>query len=74
MVLERLKRMLQIPKLRTQDQPPQEAVAVSATEPRIIGLAMVKNEQDIIELFIRHNARFLDALVMIADPAAAPAP
>jgi SAM-dependent methyltransferase len=32
---------------------------------RIIGLSMVKNEQDIIEPFIRHNARFLDAMVLI---------
>jgi len=26
---------------------------------------MVKNEQDIIEPFIRHNARFLDCMVII---------
>ncbi|MBV8713441.1 MAG: glycosyltransferase family 2 protein [Chloroflexi bacterium] len=34
--------------------------------PRVIGLGMVKNEQDIIEPFVRHNLRFLDALV-VAD-------
>jgi len=32
---------------------------------RIVGLSMVKNEQDIIEPFIRHNRRFLDAMVLV---------
>ncbi len=35
------------------------------TAPRIIGLSMVKNEADIIEPFIRHNARFLDFMVIL---------
>ncbi len=33
--------------------------------PRIIGLSMVKNEVDIIEPFIRHNARYLDFMVIL---------
>jgi hypothetical protein len=33
--------------------------------PRIISLSMVKNEQDIIEPFIRHNARFVDGMVIL---------
>jgi len=33
--------------------------------PRIISLSMVKNEQDIIEPFIRHNARFVDCMVIL---------
>lgn len=37
----------------------------SIERPRIISLSMVKNEQDIIEPFIRHNARFLDCMVII---------
>jgi hypothetical protein len=32
---------------------------------RIISLSMVKNEQDIIEPFIRHNARYLDYMVIL---------
>jgi hypothetical protein len=32
---------------------------------RIISLTMVKNEQDIIEPFIRHNARFMDCMIVI---------
>ena len=33
--------------------------------PRIIGLTMVKNEQDIIEPMLRHNAALLDALIVL---------
>ena len=32
---------------------------------RIISLSMVKNEQDIIEPFIRHNARYVDFMVIL---------
>jgi SAM-dependent methyltransferase len=32
---------------------------------RLIGISMVKTEQDIIEPFLRHHARLLDALVLI---------
>lgn len=32
---------------------------------RLIGLSMVKNESDVIESFVRHNLRFLDALYII---------
>jgi SAM-dependent methyltransferase len=32
---------------------------------RIVSLSMVKNEQDIIEPFIRHNARFIDCMVIL---------
>ena len=32
---------------------------------QIVGVSMVKNEQDIIEPFIRHNMRFLDALMIL---------
>jgi hypothetical protein len=34
-------------------------------QPRVIGLAMVKNEQDIIEPMIRHNAALLDVLIVL---------
>jgi glycosyltransferase involved in cell wall biosynthesis len=33
--------------------------------PRIISLSMVKNEQDIIEPFARHNLAFLDAMIVM---------
>ncbi|HEY0184261.1 MAG TPA: glycosyltransferase family 2 protein [Rhodopila sp.] len=33
--------------------------------PRVIALTMVKNEQDIIEPMLRHNARLLDALIVL---------
>jgi hypothetical protein len=33
--------------------------------PKVVGLAMVKNEQDVIEPFIRHNIRFLDRLIVL---------
>ena len=33
--------------------------------PRIVGLSMVKNEQDIIEPFVRHNLQFVDFLVIL---------
>jgi hypothetical protein len=32
---------------------------------KLIGVAMVKNEADIIEAFVRHNLRYLDALVLV---------
>lgn len=32
---------------------------------RIVGIAMVKNEADIIEAFVRHNLQFLDSLWII---------
>jgi len=32
---------------------------------RLIGLAMVKNERDVIESFVRHNLQFLDAIFII---------
>ena len=35
------------------------------TVPRIISLSMVKNEQDIIEPFVRHNLAFLDAMIVM---------
>ncbi len=34
-------------------------------QPRVVGLTMVKNEQDIIEPMIRHNAGLLDALIVL---------
>ncbi len=30
-----------------------------------LGIAMVKNEADVIEAFVRHNLAFMDALVII---------
>jgi hypothetical protein len=32
---------------------------------RIISLSMVKNEQDIIEPFIRHNSRYVDFMIIV---------
>ena len=32
---------------------------------RLIGVAMVRNEADIIEAFVRHNLTILDALVVV---------
>jgi hypothetical protein len=37
----------------------------SAARMRLTGVAMVKNEADIIEAFVRHNLRYLDRLVLI---------
>ena len=37
----------------------------SERRPRLLGLSMVKNEQDIIEPFLRHNAPLLDAIVLL---------
>ncbi|HEY4172394.1 MAG TPA: glycosyltransferase family 2 protein, partial [Rhodopila sp.] len=34
-------------------------------QPRVIGLTMVKNEQDIIEPMLRHNAALLDAMIVL---------
>ncbi len=33
--------------------------------PVLVGIGMVKNEQDVIEAFVRHNLRLLDALVLM---------
>ena len=33
--------------------------------PNVVGLCVVKNEQDIIEPFVRHNLRFLDSLLVL---------
>ena len=33
--------------------------------PKVIGLSMVKNDQDIIEPMLRHNAALLDALIVL---------
>lgn len=35
-----------------------------------ICISMVKNEQDIIEPFVRHNARFFDAMVILDNGSA----
>jgi hypothetical protein len=32
---------------------------------KIVGVAMVRNEADLIEVFVRHNLAFLDALVVV---------
>jgi SAM-dependent methyltransferase len=37
----------------------------SAGTPRVVGLAMVKNEEEMIEPFVRHNLRFLTALCVL---------
>jgi hypothetical protein len=37
---------------------------------RIISLSMVKNEQDIIEPFIRHNSRYVDFMIIIDNASA----
>jgi len=37
----------------------------SITPPKILGICIVKNEQDVIEAMVRHNLRFLDRLVVI---------
>jgi glycosyltransferase involved in cell wall biosynthesis len=36
----------------------------------LVGLAVVKNEADIIEAMIRHNLQFLDALVVVDNASA----
>jgi SAM-dependent methyltransferase len=45
--------------------PEKSKAAPAAARPRIISLSMVKNEQDIIEPFIRHNMQFLDCMIVI---------
>ncbi len=37
---------------------------------RIISLSMVKNEQDIIEPFIRHNSRYVDFMIIVDNASA----
>ena len=37
----------------------------SQAVPQIIGIARVKNEQDIIEPFVRHNIKFLDRMIVV---------
>ena len=32
-----------------------------------LGIAMVKNEADVIEAFVRHNLGFMDALAIVDD-------
>lgn len=44
---------------------PSASPAQPRRRPRILGLSMVKNEQDIIEPFLRHNAPLLDALLLL---------
>jgi hypothetical protein len=43
----------------------QDAGKIESAYPRIIGISMIKNESDIIEVFVRHNLQFLDALVIL---------
>jgi hypothetical protein len=38
--------------------------------PNVVGLCVVKNEQDIIEPFVRHNLRFLDSLLVLDNGSA----
>src|SRR5271166_727237 len=38
---------------------------VPAQSPKIHGLCVVKNEQDIIEPFVRHNLKFLNSLAVL---------
>lgn len=44
-----------------------DATTRRMNNPKIIGLAMVKNEQDIVEAFVRHNIRFLERLVVLEN-------
>ena len=37
----------------------------AAPPPRLLGLSMVKNEQDVIEPFLRHHAALLDTIVLL---------
>jgi hypothetical protein len=46
-------------------RPPARDAAVVRSSPRVVSLSMVKNEQDIIEPFIRHNVRFLDCMIIL---------
>jgi SAM-dependent methyltransferase len=64
-LLQRLKAFVTAPRPQEAEPPP---VALPAEPPgrrRIISLSMVKNEQDIIEPFIRHNARFVDCMIIL---------
>jgi glycosyltransferase involved in cell wall biosynthesis/predicted negative regulator of RcsB-dependent stress response len=47
-------------------QPPSSSGAqrTSATQ-KIVGISMVKNEQDVIEAFVRHNLTLLDYLIVL---------
>ncbi len=44
---------------------PGQPVTVSPGVRRLISLSTVKNEQDIVEPFIRHNARFVDCMIIL---------
>lgn len=48
----------------------QQLHAASGARFRIVGLAMAKNEQDIIEPFVRHNLRYLDRLIVLENNSA----
>src|SRR5215471_12056770 len=39
--------------------------STEAAPRRVISLSMVKNEQDIIEPFVRHNLRFVDCMIVL---------
>ena len=44
---------------------PSAATSTKAAPRRVISLSLVKNEQDIIEPFVRHNLRFVDCMIVL---------
>ncbi len=49
----------------TRDKAPSDRTDIGPAAPRIIALSMVKNEQDIIEPFVRHTSMFVDHHVIL---------
>lgn len=59
----RLKRKLRV--LRTRIRRLSGTHLADAPVTKIVAIALVKNEQDIIEPFLRHNRRFVDAMIIL---------
>jgi SAM-dependent methyltransferase len=62
MLFDRLRNLL---RRHPEVQAPVTVEPAAPPAPRILGFTLVKNEQDIIEPFLRHNAGLLDALVVV---------
>ena len=65
MILSKLRQFLRANRPVQERENAEPALLEPKPMPRILGLSMVKNEQDIIEPFIRHNIRYLDALIVM---------
>jgi SAM-dependent methyltransferase len=54
-------------RIRQLPVPPTASTPSEPTNTKAVGITMVKNEEDIIEQFVRHNLEFIDSLIVLEN-------